>query len=144
MVGERSNRSEVHGASRNGAFGSENVGTSNRKSGEIPDHRKPKVSLAMTISQGLVGPKPMAKAGGDGELVNIPALRIFLMAGRNLVHRSYYWIYVHSVRIRCRQIRAEPLMAISKRNENTGSNAGKFDGAGFQEKRLKILIRNRT
>ena len=28
--------------------------------------------------------------------------------------------------------------------ENAGSNAGKFDGAGFQEKRLKILIRNRT
>jgi len=40
----------------------------------------------MEISQGLVGPKPMAKAGGDGQLVNIPALRIFLMAGRNLVH----------------------------------------------------------
>jgi len=65
-VGERSKCSEAHGVSRSGAFGSENVGTSNHKSGEIPDHRKPKVSLAMTISQGLVGPKPMAKAGGDG------------------------------------------------------------------------------
>ena len=35
----------------------ENVGTSNRNSGEIPEHRKPKVSLAMLISQGLGGPK---------------------------------------------------------------------------------------
>ncbi len=56
--------------------GRENVGTSNRKSGEIPDRRKPKVSLAMTIIQGLVGPKAMAKAAADGQLVNIPALDI--------------------------------------------------------------------
>ena len=28
----------------------------------------------MFVSQGLVGPKPMAKAAGDGQLVNIPAL----------------------------------------------------------------------
>ena len=106
MVGERSKCSEAHGVSQGGAFGSENVGTSNRKSGEIPDHRKPKVSLAMEISQGLVGPKPMAKAAGDGQLVNIPALRIFLMAGRNLVHRSCYWIRVHGVRMCPRKIRA--------------------------------------
>ncbi len=86
----------------------------------------------------------MAKAEGDGQQVNIPALRIILMTGRNLVHRSCYWICVHSVRIKRRQIRAEPLMTISKRLENAGSNTGKFDGAGFQEKRLKILIRNRT
>ena len=33
-----------------------------------------KVSLAIFGSQGLVGPKPMAKAAGDGQLVNIPAL----------------------------------------------------------------------
>ena len=105
LVGERSKCSEAHGASRSGAFGSENVGTSNHKSGEIPDHRKPKVSLAMSISQGLVGPKPMAKAGGNGQLVNIPALRIFLMTGRNLVHRSYYWIYVHGIRACSRKIR---------------------------------------
>ena len=98
----------------------------------------------MEISQGLVGPKPMAKAGGNGQLVNIPALRIILTAGRNLVHRSYYWIYVHTLRIRRRQIRTEPLMAISKERENPSSNTGEFDGAGFPEKRLKILIRNRT
>jgi len=40
-----------------GAIGSENVGMSNRNPGESPGRRKPKVSLAMTISQGLGGPK---------------------------------------------------------------------------------------
>ena len=74
MVGERSDNSEGHDVSRTGVVGSENVGTSNRKSDEKSGHRKPKVSLAMEISQGLVGPKPMAKAAGDGQQVNIPAL----------------------------------------------------------------------
>ena len=55
-----------------GAYGSENVGTSNRNTGESPVRRKPKVSLAMLISQGLVGPKRMAKAARDGHTVNIP------------------------------------------------------------------------
>tara|TARA_Y100000310_G_C20386817_1_gene670822 strand:+ start:275 stop:463 length:189 start_codon:yes stop_codon:yes gene_type:complete len=36
---------------------SENVGMSNRNAGESPAHRKPKVSLAMIIIQGLGGPK---------------------------------------------------------------------------------------
>ncbi len=57
---------------RRGALGRENVGTSNRKAGEIPARRKTKVSLAMIVSQGLVGPKVMAKAGTDGHTVNIP------------------------------------------------------------------------
>ena len=39
-----------------GALRSENVGMSNRNAGEKPAHRKPKVSLAMVISQGLGGP----------------------------------------------------------------------------------------
>ena len=56
-----------------GAFRSKNVGTSNRNVGEIPTRRKTKVSLAMLFSQGSVGPKPMAKAAGDGQQVNIPA-----------------------------------------------------------------------
>ena len=72
MVGERFKCSEAHDVSRSGAFGSENVGTSNHNPDEISGHRKPKVSLAMEISQGLVGPKPMAKAAGDGCTVNIP------------------------------------------------------------------------
>ena len=55
-----------------GACGSKNVGTSNRKEGEIPSRRKIKVSLVMSISQGLVGPKGMAKAVLDGCMVNIP------------------------------------------------------------------------
>ena len=55
-----------------GAYGSKNVGTSNRKEGEIPSRRKIKVSLAMVIIQGLVGPKVMAKAAADGHTVNIP------------------------------------------------------------------------
>jgi hypothetical protein len=55
-----------------GALRSKNVGTSNRNEGESPSRRKTKVSLAMLISQGLVGPKEMAKAGSDGHMVNIP------------------------------------------------------------------------
>ena len=55
-----------------GAFGSKNVGTSNRNAGEIPARRKTKVSFAMTINEGLVGPKRMAKAVRDGHMVNIP------------------------------------------------------------------------
>ncbi len=59
VVGELFMCSEVHGASRDGAHGSDNVGMSNHKSDEISDHRKSKVSLAMTISQGLGGPNPV-------------------------------------------------------------------------------------
>ena len=55
-----------------GAIGSKNVGTSNHNAGEIPARRKTKVSLATMISQGLVGPKGMAKAAPDGHMVNIP------------------------------------------------------------------------
>ena len=55
-----------------GAFGSKNVGTSNRNAGENPAHRKTKVSFAMIISEGLVGPKGMAIAEPDGHMVNIP------------------------------------------------------------------------
>ena len=47
---------------------------SNRKSGESPDGRKPKVSLAMAISQGLGGPKVNPKGVAEGQPVNIPAL----------------------------------------------------------------------
>ena len=55
-----------------GALRSKNVGTSNHNEGEIPSHRKTKVSLAMSINQGLVGPKAMARAAADGHRVNIP------------------------------------------------------------------------
>ena len=59
-----------------GAQRSENVGMSNRNSDEISERRKPKVSLAMIISQGLGGPKEKPKGVFDGQLVNIPALRL--------------------------------------------------------------------
>ena len=55
-----------------GAFGSKNVGTCNRNDAENASRRKIKVSLVMSISQGLVGPKGMAKAVLDGYRVNIP------------------------------------------------------------------------
>ena len=71
-VRERSICDEGEGASHAGAYGSENAGTSNRNAGEIPARRKIKVSWAMVIIPGLVGPKPMAKAAGDGHRVNIP------------------------------------------------------------------------
>ena len=72
VVRERSLCNEAKDASHGGALGSENAGTSNRNAGEIPARRKIKVSLAMVISQGLVGPKGMAKAAPDGHRVNIP------------------------------------------------------------------------
>jgi hypothetical protein len=73
-----------------GACGSKNVGTSNRKEGEIPSRRKIKVSKAMTISFGLVGPKEMEKSASDGQQVNIPALLVYAMEGRRVVCRTHY------------------------------------------------------
>ena len=64
---------EGEGVSPAGRQRSENVGTSNHNGGEKPPRRKPKVSLAMIVIQGLVGPKPMVKTAGDGQQVNIPA-----------------------------------------------------------------------
>ena len=61
--------------SRGGAYRSENVGMSNHNAGENPAHRKSKVSWAMTIIPGLVGPKARPKGVVDGQPVNIPALQ---------------------------------------------------------------------
>ena len=72
LVGEHFPAVEVISVRNNGGGRRENVGTSNRKSDEISDRRKPQVSLAMTISQGLVGPKQMPKGACDGHTVNIP------------------------------------------------------------------------
>ena len=65
-----------------GAMRSKNVGTSNRNAGEIPARRKTKVSFAMLISEGLAGPKEMAKAASDGQTVNIPSPCYVPMEGR--------------------------------------------------------------
>jgi hypothetical protein len=54
------------GETRPGALRSENAGTSNRKTGETPVRRNTKVSFAMLISEGLVGPKEIPKGGFDG------------------------------------------------------------------------------
>ena len=72
VVGEYSHRNEGEGVTRAGALRSKNVGTSNHNRAEKPLRRKIKVSLAMIVSQGLVGPKRMAKAARDGHMVNIP------------------------------------------------------------------------
>ena len=72
VVGERSVRDEGKGVTHPGAYGSENVGTSNRNASEILARRKIKVSFAMEINEGLVGPNRMANAGLDGHTVNIP------------------------------------------------------------------------
>ena len=71
-VGERPDRDEGRGVTPTGAFRSENVGTSNHNAGENPARRKTKVSGAMVIISGLVGPKGMARAAPDGHRVNIP------------------------------------------------------------------------
>ena len=57
MSGKRvfHSRCEAKGVTHGGACGSKNVGTSNRKEGEIPSRRKTKVSSAMVIIGGLVG-----------------------------------------------------------------------------------------
>ena len=52
---------------------------SNHKSDENSDPRKSKVSSATQIGGGLGGPKAMAKAVVEGQLVNIPALPFFSM-----------------------------------------------------------------
>ena len=72
VVGERSVCDEGKGVTHAGADGSENVGTSNRKASEILARRKNKVSFAMEIIEGLVGPNRMANAVLDGHTVNIP------------------------------------------------------------------------
>ena len=55
-----------------GALSSENAGMSNHKESENLSHRKSKVSWAMMINPGLVGPKPRRSSVGDGQRVNIP------------------------------------------------------------------------
>ena len=73
-VGKRSMRAEAVFVRNGGAHRSENVGMSNKKLREIRNHRKSKVSWAMYVIPGLVGPKARPKGVVDGQLVNIPAL----------------------------------------------------------------------
>ena len=76
-----------------GALSSENAGMSNHKAGENPAHRKSKVSWAMIITPGLVGPKPRRISVGDGQRVNIPvpACTCFWMRGE--IAEASSWLY---------------------------------------------------
>lgn len=89
----------MRGESRVGAYRSENAGTSNRKAGENPARRNTKVSFAMVISEGLVGPKGIPNGGPDGEQVNIPAHCCVSMEGRSVVLRAPYWIGVGAMSV---------------------------------------------
>ncbi len=88
-----------------GAYGSENVGMSNRNVGESPTHRKSEVSWAMVIIPGLVGPKARLKSVVDGHQVNIPELFVYSKERRISVLLAPYWIGVWSLRKSYRQIR---------------------------------------
>ena len=81
-----------------GVCRSKNVGTSNRNGSESLPRRKTKVSLAMSITQGLVGPKEMTKVGFDGQMVNIPSPCYISMERRRVVLRAHYWICVGALR----------------------------------------------
>jgi len=72
VVGKRSMCAEGTGVSHPGVHGSENAGISNRNWSENLRHRKSKVSWAMAIISGLVGPKARSKGVVDGHTVNIP------------------------------------------------------------------------
>ncbi len=79
VVGERSLRAEAGRVTVGGVQRSENVGMSNRNTGEIPVHRKSKGSWATIIDPGLVGPKARPNGVVDGQQVNIPVPRIHAM-----------------------------------------------------------------
>ena len=66
LVGKCSVCAEASGVSQGGVHRSKNVGMSNRNWGENPQHRKSKVSWAMAINPGLVGPKARPKGVVDG------------------------------------------------------------------------------
>ena len=72
-VGERSVQQRSPAVRQGGADGSANAGMSSVNADENSAHRKPKGSYARSLRVGLVGPKPRAKAVGDGQLVSIPA-----------------------------------------------------------------------
>ena len=92
LVGEYSYDDEAKGVTHGGVLPSKNVGTSNHNASEKLARRKTKVSLDMIVSQGLVGPKGMAKAVLDGQWVNIPTLLYFVTGGRSVVCIAHYWI----------------------------------------------------
>ncbi len=109
---------------------SENAGTSNRKTGETPVRRNTKVSWAMVISPGLVGPKPIPNGVGDGEQVNIPAHCYVSMEGRSVVLKASYWIGAGAMSVLLRQIR----VTITRVESECAATAKQIWGARFREK----------
>ncbi len=97
MVGERPYLLRSSTVRLGGALRSENVGMSNHNSDERSEHRKPKVSLAMSISQGLGDPKEQPRGESDGQPVNIPAPGHVFEKVRKLVIRAHYWICAHAL-----------------------------------------------
>ena len=65
---------------------------SNLKEGENPSHRKSKVSWAMIIIPGLVGPKPRRISVGDGQRVNIPVPACNLLLDARHDNRSGFMV----------------------------------------------------
>ena len=66
---------------------------SNPKAGENPAHRKSKVSWAMIIIPGLVGPKPRQVSVGDGQRVNIPVPALVCSRMRGMIAEADSWLY---------------------------------------------------
>ena len=67
VVEEYSIFAEAYPARECGEYGSKNVGMSSKKAGENPAHLKSKVSWAMVVNPGLVGPKrPTSRWFSDG------------------------------------------------------------------------------
>ena len=73
-----------------GVHRKEDVGISNDNAGEKPAHRKTKVSSAMLVSWGLVGPKAYPKGKVDGQQVNIPVLLLIVMEWRSDESTAYW------------------------------------------------------
>ena len=84
----------------------------------------------MLISEGLVGPKPIPKGGGDGEQVNIPAHCYVPMEGRSVVLKASYWIGAGAMSVLSRQIR----ITIARVESEGASTDKPIWGARFREK----------
>ena len=90
----------------------------------------------MSISQGLVGPKGMAKAVLDGQWVNIPTLPYFVTGRRSAVCIADYWISCLCLN-RVREV--NPPTALDgerKRSKKFGATAPSDDAKRASEKNL--------
>ncbi len=66
---------------------------SNHKAGENPAHRKSKVSWAMIVNPGLVGPKVRRNSVADGQRVNIPVPACTCFWMRGMIAGADSWLY---------------------------------------------------